>query len=71
MVNLSLACGLQILKTHAQKEIFFMKKQTGKKCEVCRRPIIVIIRGKDGTEKLCSQCLVVHYPALRELTRVI
>jgi hypothetical protein len=54
----------------SQKELF-MKKQTRKKCETCSRPITVIIRGKNGTEKLCSQCLVVHYPALRELTKVI
>lgn len=48
-----------------------MKNQAPNKCQICGRPITVIIRGKNDTEKLCSQCLVAHYPALKELTKRI
>lgn len=48
-----------------------MKGQNPPKCQICGRPITVIIRGKNDTEKLCSQCLVSHYPALKELSKVI
>lgn len=47
-----------------------MKKQTQNKCQICGRRITVIIRGKNGTEKLCAQCLVAHYPVLKELKLV-
>ena len=48
-----------------------MKKLTKNTCQVCGRRITVIIRGKNGTEKLCSQCLVAHYPALKELSKLM
>jgi hypothetical protein len=48
-----------------------MKKQTGNKCQICGKRITVIIRGKNGTEKLCPQCLVTHYPALKELSKLM
>lgn len=48
-----------------------MKKQTEHKCQICGKRIIVIIRGKNGTEKLCLHCLVTHYPALKELSKLI
>ena len=48
-----------------------MKKQTKNKCQVCGKRITVIIRGKSGTEKLCSQCLLANYPALKELSKLM
>ena len=48
-----------------------MKKKTTHKCQICGRPITVIISGKNTTEKLCLHCLVDAYPALRELSRVV
>jgi len=47
-----------------------MKKKTTR-CQICGRPITVIIRGANGTEKLCVRCLVTAYPVLRELSRVV
>ncbi|MHB9027732.1 MAG: hypothetical protein ACYC9O_03075 [Candidatus Latescibacterota bacterium] len=48
-----------------------MKKPTPNKCQICGRPIMVIIRGKSDSEKLCTQCLISHYPALKELCKVV
>ena len=48
-----------------------MKKQTKNTCQICGKRITVIIRGKNGTEKLCSQCLVANYPALKELSKLM
>jgi NMD protein affecting ribosome stability and mRNA decay len=48
-----------------------MKKKTRNTCQICGRPITVIIRGENTTEKLCLRCLVASYPALRELSRVV
>ncbi len=59
-----------IRNTNTHKETM-MKKQTGNRCQICGKRITVIIRGKNGTEKLCSQCLAAHYPALRELSKLM
>jgi hypothetical protein len=48
-----------------------MKKKTTNTCQICGRPLTVIIRDKRKTEKLCLRCLVAAYPALRELAKVV
>jgi hypothetical protein len=48
-----------------------MKKQAANKCQICGKRITVIIRGKNGSEKLCSHCLIANYPALKELSKLM
>jgi hypothetical protein len=48
-----------------------MKKRKTDTCQICGRPITVIIRGGNTTEKLCLHCLVASYPALRPLAKVV
>ena len=48
-----------------------MKKRTNQTCQICGRPLTVIIHGNGHTEKLCARCLAASYPALRELTRIV
>jgi len=46
-----------------------MKKQRKNVCEVCGRPLSVILGGKNDIEKLCLRCLVATYPALKKLAK--
>ena len=48
-----------------------MKNKRKKVCSICGKPISVIIKGKEQTEKLCVHCLVANYPALKELAGVL
>ncbi len=46
-----------------------MKTKRKNTCSICGQPLSVIIGGKNGTEKLCSRCLVANYPALKVLAK--
>ena len=48
-----------------------MKQKHTKKCEICGKEISVVIVGKNDTERLCVQCLVATYPALRGLVGML
>jgi len=48
-----------------------MKENHSDKCKLCGRKIVIVIKGQDKIEKLCSKCLAQNYPSLKELTTLL
>lgn len=46
-----------------------MKDKQKNVCDVCGKPLSVIIGGKQDNEHLCMKCLISLYPVLKNLEK--
>jgi len=48
-----------------------MKRKRKQTCELCGRPLSIVIGSGSCVERLCLKCLVTTYPALAILSKYL